>query len=63
MGSSNVLTYGVKYANNPVILQRKIYSDGELLGDDSAHNGLQAVRGTPDIYNEWAVISNNKKWK
>ncbi len=49
--------YAYTYATNPVPSPQEVYSDGHTLGGSSAHNGLQAVRGTPDIYNEWAVFN------
>ncbi len=54
--------YAFTYATNPLPSAQQIYSTGHLLGGSSANNRLQAVRGTPDIYNEWAVISDNPDW-
>ncbi len=54
--------YAYTYATNPATSTQVIYSDGHLLGGGSAHNGLQCVRGTPDVYNEWAVLSGNPDW-
>lgn len=38
-------------------------SQGKGLGGSSSHNYLLAVRGSPDIYDKWATISNDKRWK
>lgn len=54
--------YAYTYATDPSTSTQVIYSEGHLLGGGSAHNYLQAVRGTPDVYNEWAVISGNPDW-
>lgn len=37
------------------------YTDGQLWGGSSAHNGLQAYRGTA-AYDQWATISGNPEW-
>lgn len=39
-----------------------LYSDGRLWGGSSAHNGLDAVRSSFDIYDNWAAISGNSRW-
>jgi choline dehydrogenase len=38
------------------------YSDGRMLGGGSGHNGLQCYRGTPDVYNQWAIITGDPRW-
>jgi choline dehydrogenase-like flavoprotein len=38
------------------------YSDGRGLGGSSLHNGLQAVRGTPTLWNKWASITGEASW-
>lgn len=38
------------------------YSDGRMWGGSSAHNNLQAVRGTPGLYDQWAAISGDPRW-
>lgn len=38
------------------------YSDGRLWGGGSGHNGLQAYRGTPNLYDQWAAISGDPRW-
>lgn len=62
IGSSIQLSYNPKYAFTRVTLDQEVYSDGRGTGGGSMHNGLQAVRGTPDIYNQWATISGNNAW-
>lgn len=62
LGSSQLLTYDTKYARAIATLTTDVYSEGVLLGGGSAHNGMQAVRGTPDIYNSWASITGNNRW-
>lgn len=67
---SNTLTYDPLYAINqivnvtfsPSLPQFFIYSDGRMWGGSSAHNGLFAVRGTPTLYNNWALLSGQAKW-
>lgn len=64
----NEITYNPKYAfdypvrsdpsNGPVY----IYSAGRMWGGSSAKNYLLAVRGTPAIYNSWALMSGNSDW-
>lgn len=39
-----------------------LYSEGRLWGGGSGHNGLLAVRGSADVYDEWATISGNPRW-
>lgn len=69
--SRNLLTYDPKYAVNNIIPidfasqpeeQFFIYSDGRMWGGSSAHNGLFAVRGTPNVYNLWALFTGNPRW-
>lgn len=62
LGSSQTLTYDTKYASAIATQTADVYSEGVLLGGGSAHNGLQAVRGTPDVYNSWASITGNNRW-
>lgn len=38
------------------------YTEGRMWGGSSAHNYLIAVRGTPDVYNEWAVAAGDTSW-
>ncbi len=38
------------------------YTDGRMWGGSSGHNGLQAYRGTPSLYNQWAAISQDNRW-
>lgn len=68
---SNLLTYDPKYAVNNIVPinfpsqpqeQFFIYSDGRMWGGSSAHNGLFAVRGTPNVYNQWALFTGNPRW-
>ncbi len=63
----NDLTYNPKYAATypiplPTQLQTSTYSEGRMWGGCSAHNYLQAVRGTPDIYDGWAAASGDSRW-
>jgi choline dehydrogenase len=39
-----------------------VYSEGREWGGSAAHNGLQAVRGVPSDYNQWAVNSGSIQW-
>jgi len=39
-----------------------IYSEGREWGGGAAHNDLQAVRGVPADYNQWAADSHNSQW-
>jgi choline dehydrogenase len=58
--------YPVQYGsfpNNVLDGAFKIYTEGRMWGGSSGHNYLLAVRGTPDIYNQWAVITNENRWQ
>lgn len=57
------LSVNPKYASTSVTLAGEVYTEGEGVGGSSLHNGLQAVRGTPEIYNKWAEITGNPRWK
>ncbi|MBS0647844.1 MAG: GMC family oxidoreductase [Verrucomicrobia bacterium] len=61
------ITFNPKYAETYSInvffpLVATSYSEGKGWGGSSLHNYLQVVRGTPDIYNQWAAISGNPLW-
>jgi choline dehydrogenase len=64
----NEITFNPKYAfNYSVIFNQSngpvfIYSSGRMWGGSSAKNYLLAVRGTPAIYNFWALASGNARW-
>ncbi len=62
----NDLTIDARYAvTYPVALSYgtfSIYSEGRMWGGSSAHNYVQAVRGTPSIYDSWASFSGNSIW-
>lgn len=69
---ANDLTYNQKYAVTTPVLTPElglttgqfiyVYSDGRTWGGSSAHNGLFAVRGTPEQYNKWASKTNDNRW-
>ncbi len=52
-------TYDCKVFNP---LQTTTYTEGTSWGGSSSHNYLVAVRGTPDIYDSWAITSGNAQW-
>lgn len=63
---TNDLTNDPEYAfaypikkNVPPILN---YSNGRMWGGSSSHNGLQAVRGAPDTWDQIALVSGNPIW-
>ncbi len=61
------LTYNPKYAETYSVavfepLEALVYSEGRGWGGSSKHNYMQVIRGTPDIYNQWAAISGNSLW-
>ena len=62
----DTLTTDPLYAETyPVVLGQLsylTYSIGRLVGGGAAHNYLLAVRGTPNIYNQWATISGDPRW-
>lgn len=62
IASGNDLTWDPKYAETHITLSQDTYSEGRLIGGGSAHNGMQCVRGTPDVYNQWAAISGEASW-
>ena len=47
---------------NPITGASTEFSEGRLWGGSSGHNFLQAVRGTPCLYDRWACISGNDNW-
>jgi len=60
----NQLTFNPKYAVTYTInafnpLEYTIYSEGRGWGGSSKHNYLEVIRGTPSIYDQWAVLSGN----
>ena len=38
------------------------YTDGRMWGGSSAHNGMLAVRGSTDVYDQWASITGDPDW-
>lgn len=38
------------------------YSEGRMWGGSSSHNGVQAYRGTPELYDRWAAITGDSVW-
>jgi len=62
----DTLTTDPRYAETyPVVLSELsylTYSIGRVVGGGAAHNYLLSVRGTPSIYNLWALISGNPQW-
>lgn len=38
------------------------YTEGRMWGGGSGHNGMQAVRGTPALYDDWATLSGEPFW-
>lgn len=60
--TANDLTLDPKYARVNVSLKKEVYSDGNMLGGSSGHNQYCCVRGSPDVYNEWAILSGNQDW-
>ncbi len=63
----NDLSYNPKYAVTyalplPTLLQTTTYTEGRMWGGGSAHNYVQAVRGTPSIYDGWATASGDSRW-
>lgn len=37
-------------------------TEGVMWGGSSGHNGDQAFRATPSLYNQWAAISGDSRW-
>lgn len=63
------LAYNPKYAKTQVvyepeegILKTQAFSGGKMWFGASGHNGMFAVRGSADIYDEIAKIANNPRW-
>lgn len=44
------------------LLQNVVYSEGRMWGGSSAHNYLQAVRGTPNFWDSFAAESGDARW-
>lgn len=38
------------------------YTEGRMWGGSTGHNYLQAIRGEPATYNQWAAISGDNRW-
>jgi choline dehydrogenase len=63
----NIIAYDPRYSETfPIALfsPREIlsYTEGRMWGGSSAHNYVNAVRGTPPIYDYWAATSGNPLW-
>lgn len=61
------LSYDTKYSDTWAIavinpLQTSNYTIGRGWGGSSMHNYLDAVRGTPSIYNGWAAATGDTSW-
>ncbi len=54
------LSYTQTEAVNPY--NPTYYLEGRQWGGSSGHYYLQCVRGTPDVYNQWAAISGDPRW-
>ena len=56
--------YAVNYPIVPfnVPLQSIAYSEGKGWGGSAAHNYLVVVRGSPEIYNNWALFTGDSAW-
>jgi choline dehydrogenase len=64
--AAGALTFDPKYSKVYSVYSTDtipaVYTDGRMLGGSSAHNGLQAYRGSPDVYNQWAQITGDDRW-
>ena len=67
----NVLTYSNKYAvtgttadlhNSTTDTLFEVFNMGRMWGGSSAHNFMQAVRGSADLYDEWGAVLGDDKW-
>ena len=54
------LTYTQTEAVNP--FNPSYYLEGRQWGGSSGHYYLQCVRGTPDVYDQWAALSGDPRW-
>lgn len=61
IASSQPLTNDPLYARVNCTVEQIPISDGRMIGGSSAHNGMQYVRGTPDTFNQTAVMAGNIK--
>ncbi|MCE5295185.1 MAG: GMC family oxidoreductase N-terminal domain-containing protein, partial [Chlamydiales bacterium] len=43
--------------NFPAVFGFEQYSSGRMWGGSSAHNAMQSVRGTPDVYDQWDLAA------
>ncbi len=63
----NEITFNPKYSiSYPISLffpgEVTVYSEGRMWGGCSAHNYVLTVRGTPSVYDFWALASGNPFW-
>ncbi len=65
------LAVGTKYSNTwSALLGPEVnvgfagflYTEGRMWGGSSGHNGLIAVRGSSEIYDDWATLTGNSQW-
>lgn len=58
--------YAVTYTTPPFATaptgQVYTYTEGRMWGGGSGHHYLSYVRGSPEIYDEWAAASGNSQW-
>jgi len=64
--NANTLLINPKYAETYPFamgfLETAPYSEGRGWGGSSSHNFLLAYRGTPDVYDDWAIASGDSSW-
>lgn len=56
--------YAVTYTTPPFAPNGNLftYTEGRMWGGGSGHHYLNAVRGTPSVYDAWALASGNSRW-
>lgn len=56
--------YAVTYTTPPFAPTGNLftYTEGRMWGGGTGHHYLNAVRGTPSVYDAWALTSGNSRW-
>ncbi|WP_397538141.1 GMC family oxidoreductase [Rummeliibacillus pycnus] len=61
--NDNTLSFNVLSQTAENIVQQIRLRSGRVIGGSSQHNFMAAVRGSRELYNEWARIVGNNEWK
>jgi choline dehydrogenase len=56
LASDNRVSFNILSKGEPTIGRQLLLSGGRLIGGSSEHNGMVAVRGSRELYDEWANL-------